>query len=447
MSGGLEAKGAPGSAMALEDGSRVGVVGGGPAGTFFSYFLLDMAARVGTKVELDIFEPKNFNVCGPAGCNHCGGIISESLVQALCTEGINLPTDLVERGIDSYVLHMDAGTARIATPTQERRIAGVYRGGGPKGTRNASIRSFDGYLLDLASEKGARVVRDRVAELGWSGGKAALKTRGGIAGEYDLIAVAVGVNSSNSGMIDGLGLKYRPPKTTKAYICELDLGRDVITEHLGSSMHVFLLDIPRLEFGAIIPKGDSATLCMLGEDIDAHLVKAFLGSEEVKSCLPFGFEPPDGRCHCYPKMSLSGAEEPFGDRVVFLNDCAVTRLYKDGIGAAYRVAKAAAVTAVFDGVSREDFLGHYWPVCRAINSDNAFGRFIFAVTGLVKKTPLARRVLLRTVNWENRTEGASKIVSEVFWDTFTGSAPYRDILSRTFHPTYVAHMARGVFGK
>ena len=35
------------SRLKLENGSRVGVIGGGPAGSFFSFFLLQMAERVG----------------------------------------------------------------------------------------------------------------------------------------------------------------------------------------------------------------------------------------------------------------------------------------------------------------------------------------------------------------------------------------------------------------
>ena len=38
-------------------------------------------------------------------------------------------------------------------------------------------------------------------------------------------------------------------------------------------MHVFLLDIPRLEIAALIPKGDYVTLAMLGEEIDDDLVR------------------------------------------------------------------------------------------------------------------------------------------------------------------------------
>jgi len=40
-------------------------------------------------------------------------------------------------------------------------------------------------------------------------------------------------------------------------------------------MHVFLLDIPRLEFAAIIPKGEYATVCLLGSGIDQEMVDSF----------------------------------------------------------------------------------------------------------------------------------------------------------------------------
>jgi len=77
--------------MTLENESRVGVIGGGPAGSLFTYFLLTMAERIGISLEVDIFEPRDFSQPGPLGCNMCGGIVSESMVQLLSTEGINLP--------------------------------------------------------------------------------------------------------------------------------------------------------------------------------------------------------------------------------------------------------------------------------------------------------------------------------------------------------------------
>ena len=102
--------------LELTDGSRVGVVGGGPAGSFFSFFLLSMAKSIGLDVAVDVYEPRLFTHRGPAGCNHCGGIVSESLVQMLAAEGINLPPTVVQQGIESYVLHTDQGDVRIQSP-------------------------------------------------------------------------------------------------------------------------------------------------------------------------------------------------------------------------------------------------------------------------------------------------------------------------------------------
>ena len=106
-------------------------------------------------------------------------------------------------------------------------------------------------------------------------------------------------------------------------------------------MHVFLLSIPRLEFAALIPKGDYVTLCLLGHDIDKDLIQQFLESSEVRRRMPPSWAPPLDSCHCSPKISMESAVQPFADRLVFVGDCGTTRLYKDGIGAAYRTAKAA----------------------------------------------------------------------------------------------------------
>ncbi len=413
------------------------VLGGGPAGSFFSYFLLDMAERVGIDLHLDLYEARDFSLPGPAGCNMCGGVISESLVQTLATEGINLPPSVVERGLDSYVLHTDVGTVRIATPTQEMRIAAVHRGAGPKGIQEMKWRSFDGFLLDLAVKKGAHLVRGRVDAVALPEGHPHVGIRGGESQKYDFLAVAVGVNSASLKLFDGLGLKYQPPKSSKTYISEFYFGQETLQKTFGQAMHVFLLNLPRLEFAALIPKGDYLTFCMLGRDIDNDLVQSFLNSAEVRQCLPPGWQIPATYCHCSPKINVWGAVQPFADRLVFIGDCGVSRLYKDGIGAAYRTAKAAAVTAVFQGISQQDFQRHFWPVCRALSRDNNVGRVVFAATRLIQLLRCARRGLLRMILREQQA-GGSRRMSKVLWDTFTGSAPYREVFLRTLHPFFGA---------
>ncbi|MFQ5943877.1 MAG: hypothetical protein ACE5JF_10010 [Anaerolineales bacterium] len=140
--------------LQLVDGSKVGVIGGGPAGSFFSYFLLNAAGLIGLGLHVDIYEPRDFSNTGPSGCNMCGGIISESLVQMLSSEGIILPPTIVQRGIESYMLHTDVGTVRIDTPLQEKRIGAVYRGSGPRDIKGSKWGSFDGHLQSLRSKKG-----------------------------------------------------------------------------------------------------------------------------------------------------------------------------------------------------------------------------------------------------------------------------------------------------
>ncbi len=420
----------------LQDDSSIGVIGGGPAGSLFSYFFLDMAERIDLDVEVDIYEPRDFSQLGPRGCNMCGGIISESLVQSLAADGVNLPPSVVQRGINAYVLHTDAGTVRIATPVDEKRIASVFRGAGPLKAPASEWESFDEFLRSLAVEKGARVVPEAVVDVKWLNGRPQLSDRSGASKEYDLLVVAAGVNSKALSFFVEHESKYQPPTTTRTTLREYHLGTQRIAETLQDSMHLFLLNIQRLEFAAIIPKGECATVCMLGEEINRELFDSFLQSPSVKNLLDAGALA-SGVCSCAPKMSLGPAVRPYGDRLVFVGDCSVSRLYKDGIGAAYRTSKSAARTAVFQGVSAADFKRHFEPTCRSIARDNRYGKLIFFFTGLIRKRRYAQRAILRIVRREQSQSGSSLSMSTVLWDTFTGSAPYREIFLRTLKPTFL----------
>ncbi len=427
--------------LKLGSGSSVAVIGGGPAGSFFSFFLLELAERLGLEVNVDIYDDKDFSRCGPKGCNHCGGIVSESLVQILAAEGINITTEVAQKGIDSYILHTDVGSVRIETHLQENRIVAMYRGAGPLGTKDAKWGSFDRFLQVLAVKKGAHLINDRVKNICFDANLPLVKTRGGLSKTYNLLVGAVGVNTSALKLFKGLEFGYQPPQTTKTFICEFFLGPEMIQKYFGNSMHVFLLNIPRLEFAALIPKGDNVTLVLLGKEIDKALVQSFLNTPEVKRCFPPDWELTKSYpCQCFPKINIKSALKPFADRVVLVGDCASTKLYKNGIGAAYYTAKAAATTAIFEGISNEDFRQHYWPACQAIINDNKVGGVVFAVTRLIQKIRFARRGVLRMTSREQQKKGAHQRMSMVLWDTFTGSATYWDIFLRTLHPFFLARL-------
>jgi flavin-dependent dehydrogenase len=335
---------------------------------------------------------------------------------------------------------MDAGNVRIETPLREKRIVAMHRGLGPRSIKEAKWDSFDGFLQNLAVDKGASLIRESVNEVSWSKGQPRIKTKSGSLGVYDLLVVAVGVNSAALKLFQELKLKYRPPGTAKTVIFEYYLGEEAIEKVIGNSMHVFLLNMPRLEFAAIIPKGDYVTVCMLGEDIDKELVEKFLNSPEVKACLPPETVSSRSSCKCSPRINVQSAFQPFADRILFIGDCGVTRLYKDGIGAAYRTGKAAATTAVFQGVSAESFKRHFWPTCRSIRTDNSYGKLTFAFTRQIQKWRFARRALLSMITSEQRDRSRGQYMSGAMWDIFTGSAPYKEILVRMINPVQLIRL-------
>lgn len=426
----------------LRDGSRIAVVGGGPAGSFFSYFLLNMAETIDLDVTVDIFEPRAFSYCGPAGCNHCGGIVSESLVQILAAEGIVLPENVVQRGVESYVVHMDVGDVAIESPVHEQRIAALYRGNGPREGCETDLESFDDFLQGLVKEKGANIVRKLITGVEFRGGMPFLDFADGAGETYDLVTVAAGVNSNFIRLLEDLPGDYEPPRTTRGYICEFHSTKEEIQRILGSSVHVFLLSIPRFEFAAIIPKGEFATVVMVGEDLDQELVHAFLNDPVVRSTFPTDAVP--CVCSCSPLINLGAKKRPYGDRVVMVGDSGITRLYKDGIGAAFRTGKAAATTALFHGVSGEDFRKHYWPACKRIVNDNRVGKVMFATNTIMKNSRLTRKAMLRMSQKEQHTEGATPHMSSLLWNMFTGSAPYVDMFRGTMHPGFIYNLLKSV---
>jgi flavin-dependent dehydrogenase len=424
------------SNLKLENGSKIGIVGGGPAGSFFAYFVLDLAKRLNINIDVDIYEPKNFAALGPKGCNNCGGIVSESLVQMMASEGIIIPDIVLQRGIDSYVLHTDSGSVTLDTPLEESRIAAIYRGGGPLKAENPTWESFDGHMQKLTQESGANIIHEIVSNISYDqDNKPMIQTKKSEAKTYDLIVGAAGSAPKFLKIFEDMNFGYKMPEFTKTSISEVYLGEELMKRHFGSSMHVFLLDIPRLIFAAIIPKGDYVTIAMLGEDVDKDLLKQFLDSPQVKGCFPDDMDLYTIRpCKCFPSMYLNSAVQPYGDRVVLIGDCASSKLYKNGIGAAFITAKAAATTAITHGISKNNFEEHYWDDCKTLNKDNFLGKIVFWVTGVIQRSDILKNGLVRKVFKEQSKKGQYRYLSSALWDTFTGSGSYTSIFKKFFNP-------------
>jgi hypothetical protein len=304
-------------------------------------------------------------------------------------------------------------------------------------------------LLAIAREAGANWIQKKVDGLRYGENCIQVQPNNEDYKDYDLAVMATGKKTPALKMLDALDIGYVPPVMAKAYISEIHMGHEEITRQLGNSMHLFLPDIPHVKFGALIPKGDYVTFCMLGEKITDQAVATFIASREVRNCMPPGWVMPEKLCHCSPSLSIKGARKPYADRLLCVGDCSVSRLYKDGIGAAYRAAKAASVAVVHEGVSERELERHYWPTLHSIATDNAYGRVIFTVTKLIQRSAILRRGVLRMVRREQRDLNRPQRMSSVLWDTFTGSAPYREVFLRTLNPlffiVFAADIIAGLF--
>lgn len=422
------------SDFVLEDNAHIAVIGGGPSGSLFSIFALKMAKMIGKNINITIFESKKFTRDGPAGCNRCGGVISEHLVQELAVEGITIPVNVIQRGINSYVLHTMKGDIFIENPSAEKRIATVYRGGGPRGRMLAGRESFDNFLLQYAIHHGAQHLPVRIDGIRHNS-KPVLTAQGRDVMEADLVVGAFGVNSSTGKIFETFGIGYRLPKTTTAFIAEFHLGEEMVSERFGNSIHFFLLPRPvNIKFAALIPKGNFVTLCILGNDIDRKTVEDFLDSPSVKNVLPsscFNCTV----CKCFPKLNVQGAPGAFEDRMVILGDAGSTRLFKDGIGTAFVMGKAAAKTAVLYGIGKRDFAKHYYPVYRKTAIDNRYGKIIYRISSTYKNFGPLTESIINVVRKEQRLRKEQfPRLSSIVWDTFTGNEAYRNIFMRGIYP-------------
>ena len=73
-----------------------------------------------------------------------------------------------------------------------------------------------------------------------------------------------------------------------------------------------------------------------------------------------------------------------------------------------------------------------------ILSDNRIGHIIFFVTRFIQKWKFARRAVLRMTMNEQNNPASNPRMSMVLWDTFTGSAPYKEIFLRTLSPAFLS---------
>jgi NADH:ubiquinone reductase (H+-translocating) len=408
----------------LEPGSRVAIAGGGPAGSLFALHLLHQARLVGLPLQVTLYEPRRFPDPGASGCNMCAGILSSRLLRDLARLDLRVPDEVVMSRIGGYSLHTRCGTVEVDQPHPLEAILAVYRGGGPGGRGD---RSFDEFLLGAAVDRGVERIAEAVEDVYLGRPRPRLKVAGEEV-EVDLLVLATGVNSS---LTTRLPHPYDPPPTERMVQVELVAGVDPVAESLGGRVHVFLLPGGRMHFGTLIPKGAHINVSVLGRGADPMRVEEFLEQPLVRRLLPEGAR---ADCRCRPRIAVGAARHPFAERVVAVGDAAVSRLYKDGIGAASVTSGRAATTAIRHGVGAAEFARHYHPLQSQLARDNRRGRLLLGLNRRMKDSRAFFGLQSHVLAQERSAPYPARLMDRINWGMFTGAYTYSQILGMALSP-------------
>ena len=96
----------------LTSGSRIAVVGAGPAGSFFAIELLRRARALGLNLTVDIYDGKSFAKKGAPGCNMCAGAIGHTLIEEIEHATTTIPQQIIHYELDGYAVHYQDASAR-----------------------------------------------------------------------------------------------------------------------------------------------------------------------------------------------------------------------------------------------------------------------------------------------------------------------------------------------
>ncbi|MEK7354750.1 MAG: FAD-dependent oxidoreductase, partial [Chloroflexota bacterium] len=415
-----------------ETNSRVAIIGGGPAGSFFALYLLHYAKQTGKRYEVTIYQERDFSGLGPKGCKGCAGILAMSLVENLKELDLTIPEEIIQSKIEHYAVHSPYSSISISNPDRGVKIFSVYRGGGPRISHFEHNISFDGWLLAQAQKQGAKVENQRASRIYL---KPEVKVE--VAGDkldYDLIVLASGVNVRP---IPIHGLNYHPTQTQTMAQDELYAGTEAVETRLGNMAHVFLIPNSGLVFGTLVPKGPFINVSLLSTGKRPISVTDFLNHDLVRSVLPEQYER---ACGCRPRTLISPAANYYSDNFVAIGDAAISRLYKDGIGSSLLTAREAARTVVNHGQSRRDFKRYYQPLFSQQNRDNGWGRLLFSINNRAKDSRVFLLTQRRLVGDEQQNTG-SQPFTRAAWGMFTGSYVYSSIAGMVLSPASIVRLS------
>ena len=445
----------PAQTTTLQNGDRVAIVGGGPAGSFFAIHLLREARKLDRQIDVVIVEKRgpadpNFEGFQCRGCNFCAGIVSPRLNEVLDECGLAVPDEIIQGHINYVWIHGQWKNVRLRVP-DDKKMYSVYRGSLP-GRRTGMPAGFDGFLLGEAVRAGARIQygEAQAVTYGASGLPAlSIKTPSGerISLDASFVSIASGINPHYGfesreddflTSIKQMNPSFVPGKSRKTLIFELDVGEDFLKRNMNREIYFIEYGSKdlALEHTALIPKGRFLTVAMIGNFVDKavlprdsrEIIQSFLTLPQVDRILPGIAEAPLA-CACAPRMTVTTASSPFGNRFAIIGDAVGSRLNKDGLYSAHVTASNLAYAVLHEGVDERSLARGYGKTVKWLVADNYFGRTVFAVSRIAFSTPGLSRIVYQAFATEYKVhDQQSRPLSSMLWKIASGMSDYREVL-------------------
>jgi len=409
----------------LSNNQTAVIIGGGPGGTMAGIALRNLARRQGKSINVILFDGKA--TVGEGHYNQCVGVLSPPIDKLLESQGVPFPHHLVQRQIQSYILHGERRHLRL-TEAGEASFA----------TRRVE---FDTYMLEQARAHGVEVRSSRVMDLEILPNRVNVFTDSAKV-HADVVFGAFGLDPGTTTTLAEATL-YHPPRFLVSMVTKIHPPADIMAQW-GNDIHAFLPKNPRIEFGAITPKGDHLTVNLAGPAVSSMDMAEFLAYPPVRRVLHFAdpenpVNPNQDFIFYRGRFPISIAPHFYGDRYVTLGDAAgLVRAFKGkGVTSACQTAIWAAETAMTEGISREAFDRHYRRTCGEILRDLPYGKVMrqLAITG-------SRLGLVDTLI---AMAGQDITLQHALFDAVSAHRSYRDITADVLSVREVGRLLAAFF--
>ncbi len=422
----------------LRDGARVGIIGGGPAGSFAAIHLLAIAASLNKKIKVFIFDKKDFT--SGSGCNFCAGILSNTLIKELLQYNIVIPPEIIQREIKGYYYETIEGTAYFPKPSTSS-ICSVFRANGPFISKELYNVSFDYFLLQEAIKRGAHKIDSNINKIVFPSSpqdQVSLYSREqNTYYDFDLVFGAFGINTSFVMELEKSGIGYKAPQYLHSGQAEIpyDISMD---KKFHDDIIIFIIPFKDLYFFSFTPKAKYLTVTAIGPHVTRAMLEKIFTIPQVMKYFPKKLRFPLEYCHCHPKIPITVAKNPYYHRFVIVGDACWSRYLKDGITSAFYTSKFGVECAFKYGISLDAFRDRYFRKIIQLDKDNTVGKILFKVHNRFKGSQAVRSSLFSmATNYTNKK--IRENTRYILWGLFTGDYSYKKIMKKAIRISFIMH--------